>query len=136
MSQKEKHQGVSSKDDNYTKEYEMNLQNNDSKMTAPTKGDQASSATKNEHTEHKASKRSKKRNREQCLRDKDHIPNNATCNSCLENSECTRLLFSQCRNCFIQIEDIKADRDTWRRLYQLECRKIQIIERIKDKTTI
>ena len=57
MSRKEKHQGVCSKDDSYTKEYEMNVQNNDSKMTAPTKRDQASSATKNERTEHKAFKR-------------------------------------------------------------------------------
>ena len=105
-------------------------------MKAPTKGDKASCATENEHTEYKAFKRSKKRDREQCQRDKEHIPNTATCSSCLENSECTRLLFSTCRNQYMQIEDLKADRDTWRRLYQLECRKIQIIERIKDKTTI
>ena len=71
-----------------------------------------------------------------CQTRNNELINGKVCIDCMKQSQCTKVLLAEVRRVYKEIDDVKDDRDTWRRLYQMECRKIQIFERIKDKNTI
>ena len=82
------------------------------------------------------SRQQTKRNSIHGCKTRNELANGKVCINCIKQSQCTRVLLAEVKRVYKEINDVKDDRDTWRRLYQMECRKIQIFERIKDKNTI